>query len=247
MAADGSKVRPMPCIAFFGDASWSAAGRYVDFSGARPALAFVARSGRRARRLPTPPGPVLSPAISPDGSRIAYLRSRTARNVRLDLYTSERSGRDVRRLTTSGDVTGDPAWSTRGQIAFVRSDSGKRGDGRIFVTPVNGGGTRFVAYGSDPAWSPDASEIVYIGREHDLRRISVGEGESLCVGLGGHEPVWSSDGHWIAFTAPAVACVETVCPHRIHVVRASGGRSRTVGPILSESSSLAWMRAGPGG
>jgi Tol biopolymer transport system component len=101
------------------------------------------------------------PAVSPDGSRIAYVLSR-------NIWLMNADGTGIRQLTTDSKFNDDPAWSPDGsRIAFSAGSPGAFDDADIFVMNADGSGkinltnTQSNLSESDPAWSPDGSRIAY--------------------------------------------------------------------------------------
>jgi Tol biopolymer transport system component len=147
------------------------------------------------------------PVWSPDGSRIAFQRARRGRSSWL--YVASADGGGERRLPVG--VSGTVDWSPDGHRLAVTDD------GRLLVVDADGGRTEVVVDAgdgrvSDPHWSPDAREIVFV-----LARTGV-RGDVYAVGADGtgrrrltqlapnagvpDSPVWSPDGRRIAFLLP---------------------------------------------
>ncbi len=96
-----------------------------------------------------------TPAVSADG-RIAYTSDAGGA---LEIWiTGSTPGSRATPLTSDGGQNMNPAWSPDGQwIAFH-----SRRRGGIWVVPSTGGAPRQVAeVGSEAAWSPDSSQIVF--------------------------------------------------------------------------------------
>jgi len=101
------------------------------------------------------------PAVSPDGTQIAFAKSDiTATNT----YVINADGSGHVQLTDDSVYSAEPAWSPDGrQIAFVRSD---QGDTWIFVMKPDGSEpVNLTAQYPDswaPTWSADGRQIAFV-------------------------------------------------------------------------------------
>lgn len=214
--ADGSVVRRVPDAARWGDTwpAWSPDGRLLAFDAGLGAdetrLAVVRADGTHRRTLPRPaPGVnAIAPAWLPDGGRIAF--GATGFDIG-GVWTVDRSGGDVRRLTRSGQL---PSFSTSGFLAV--------GDGGLGIWRMHEDGThrvRLAGRGSDdPDWSPHGSRIAYTrvrdGVEEVWTMRRSGRGKRRLAR--GSMPAWSPDGRHIAFVRGG----------RISIMGAGGGAVR---------------------
>jgi dipeptidyl aminopeptidase/acylaminoacyl peptidase len=100
---------------------------------------------------------------SPDGTRIAYLSSRTGFN---HIWTVSVEGGDPIELTKGPWVDYSPQWAPSGdRIAFVSSRVKDLEDRHVWVVDASGGEpVRVSADGfcTNPSWSPDSSRIAYL-------------------------------------------------------------------------------------
>ena len=100
------------------------------------------------------------PAISPDGSRIAFSVRRRDQKL---LYLMRADGTNARIIADKLDLEDNPAWSPDGRTIISAADD--RGAPRLFRLPLDGHSpARFVQeYSLDPAWSPDGRFLLYSG------------------------------------------------------------------------------------
>jgi TolB protein len=158
---------------------FAADGSFVAFQrcGRRCHLYTVRTDGTGLRRIGSGNVDRSYPAISPDRTRIAFIR--TFGHLRPDrppnhvaIYTIGIDGSGERRVTlpkskTAEDV--DPQWSPDGRrIVFVRMNgtARPRHGQAIFVVNADGTGLRRVTpwklrAGDGPDWSPDGKEILF--------------------------------------------------------------------------------------
>ncbi|MGB8859135.1 MAG: S9 family peptidase [Ilumatobacteraceae bacterium] len=127
-----------------------------------------------------------SPAVSPDGSQVAFVVTRVVMETnkyRSQVWLAVADGSTPPRVLTSGDNDGNPAWSPDGrELAFTSRRSAKKGETTLHVLPVGAGGeTRTIATMkdgvSDVAFSPDGRWVGFISRTPDDRYEAAGAAE----------------------------------------------------------------------
>jgi Tol biopolymer transport system component len=168
----------------------SAAGRIV-FSTDRDAnyeIYIEDITATVSRRVTNSGGQDDRPALSPDGSTIAFVsnRSGTPRLWSVPAPALDATTFDAPTALSTGSDTaipeGAPAWSPDGTtLAF---SSARTGTSQIFTMPVAGGSavqvTNDVAGAFDPVWSADGTAIVFTsaaGTLH-LRQVKLSTGNS---------------------------------------------------------------------
>ena len=173
----------------------------------------------RVSKLTTYPGDERDPAISPDGSYVAFSWSGPAGD-NYDIYVVQEGGQPPLRLTQDPAPDSFPAWSPDGRhIAFVRQ---KGAEAEVIVVPPLGGPERvlhqFSRIGSDLdftqhpllTWSRDGKRIVFSGQsaaggKYQLMLLSVENGAVRAISSpdptisGDSSPALSDDGRWLAF------------------------------------------------
>jgi Tol biopolymer transport system component len=122
------------------------------------------------------------PAISPDGTKIAFIRAfgRVVHDyiAHVGIYTVHVDGSHLRKVSLPAtrraeDV--EPQWSPDGrQIVFVRHNNTAKPAGKQAIHVINANGTglrRVTAYklkaGDGPDWSPDGTQILFRSPETD--------------------------------------------------------------------------------
>ncbi len=162
--------------------------------------------GSAQTQLTTYTGEDRHPALSPDGSKIAYM-SRQSGLLTLWVMSSDGAGKV--QLPVSGNIQ-SPIWSPDGTQITYQSDAEDFWE----VWIVNADGTnphRLTTTGAasgSSTWSPDGQKILFtnepIARYQDLYVINVdGTGQtqlvsSFSTGYSHHRPTWSPDGSQIA-------------------------------------------------
>jgi len=171
--------------------------------------------GANARAVVTGPDSDRDPALSPDGTTIAFVRTAAIPTGQViegttcdQIFAVHADGTALRPLTDCTAQDEGPAWSPDGtRIAFW---SNRGGGFNIWVMNADGTGMTRVTSGRDdsaPAWSPDGTEIAFAGAP------DMGRGEDIFVvradGTGltrltddpayEENPAWSPDGTLIAF------------------------------------------------
>lgn len=155
------------------------------------------------------------PAISPDGSRIAF---RSERGGTSDIYVMDRDGSDVRQVTRGMDAW-SPDWSPDGRTlvfsAIVSDPEAEVYDSELFTLDLTVENAEPVRLTHDPGmdthpdWSPDGSRIVFASSRastFDLYTVAP-DGSSMTQLTSGvtndMQPAWSPDGARIAFERDA--------------------------------------------
>jgi Tol biopolymer transport system component/DNA-binding winged helix-turn-helix (wHTH) protein len=172
--------------------------------------------------LTTYPGEEITPALSPDGTRVAF--SWRPPEGRRGIYVTQVGGREPLRLSEPhAGEDGYPAWSPDGEsIAFLRLYDSTRFD--VLVMPALGGAPRKLYTGDrwsvsvegNPlvAWSPDGRYLLFtalregesLAGSHSLRRLEVATAQVEDLELAREathydtSPAISADGRWLAFT-----------------------------------------------
>lgn len=162
--------------------SWSSDGAQLAFTRivepgsatARSGIFVLDADGGNERRLTGSAVPSFdySPAWSPDGSEIVFVRAElTSSGARGGIYVVSAAGGAPRKLTDDGS---EPAWSPDGtRIVFTSTRDGfgqtcfhECGpSGEIYVLDLETGDTQRLtetgANDSSPAWSPDGTAIAF--------------------------------------------------------------------------------------
>jgi hypothetical protein len=216
---------------------------------------------------PTPiaasPSNEMYPAVSPDGTEVAYMVEGTDTS---DIYVTQIATNATRQLTQGAGRNSEPAWSPDGtRLVFVSDRGGTvdlytmNADGshqrRLLDAPTLGEG--------GPTWSPDGSTIVFSasttnpdGTAQPAALYAVpaagGQPARLTDAIGAVRPEWSPDGTEIAFDAPGDdpnGSIFLAHPDGSDVTRITpAGWGGAIDPTWSpDGTEIAFTRVGGGG
>ncbi len=140
------------------------------------------------------------PAISPDGSKLAF-------TFQGDIWVSERNGQNARRLTIHEAYDGWPVWSSNGKnLAFSSYRTGNRD---VFTIPVAGGISRRLtsldSHDQVSSWSGSTilftTDRTYKNVEWDdeIYQDSAGGTPFRTIDAFGDQPALSPSGNLLAF------------------------------------------------
>ena len=147
-------------------------------------------------------GSNLSPAASPDGSKVAMILSKDGWT---DLYVCNSDGSGLTRLTKSKWDESSPCWSPDGiWVCYAAKDNEHRTISRI---PASGGAPQTVRTSgtpnpTEPDWSPDGKWIAYtmMGRIFQICVVPADGSAPAEVLTEGEDPSWAPNSRTLIFS-----------------------------------------------
>lgn len=168
-------------------------------------VAIMDQDGANHRFLTDGSNLVLTPRISPDGRRVAYIEFR---GLRPQVYLRDIAGGSGRAV---GDIDGlsfSPRFSPDGNTMLITAAA--RGNSDIYALPTAGGPPRRLtdspAIDTSPTFSPDGERICFNSDRGGTPQLYVmarsgGGAQRISFGDGRYgSPAWSPRGDFIAFT-----------------------------------------------
>lgn len=176
---------------------------YVVANGPSRSLKIADSDGHNAKTILSSDQPILSPAWSPDGKRLAYVSFETGRPA---IYIQQLASGKRTKVTGFRGLNSAPAWSPDGgRLAMTLS---KDGNPDIYVMNVASRQlmrlTSDNAIDTEPAWSPDGQWIAFTsdrGGRPQVYRIPASGGTPQRLTFEGSynaDASWSPDGSSIA-------------------------------------------------
>lgn len=180
-----------------------------------------------------------SPALSPDGRRVAFVRSSGDR-YRLWIMNSDGSGQRLLGASKGSDL--NPVWAPTGdRIAFVTL-LGRNWD--VYVTTLNGARTRLTTDSAaevDVSWDPNGDRVVVDRIEKgtsDLWFVSVPDGKlerlTSTPRLAELNPAWSPKGGEVAYDATVGGVYD------LFAVDVAGGKVRRLTRDAADDGDPVW-------
>ncbi|MCG5496682.1 Tol-Pal system beta propeller repeat protein TolB [Ectothiorhodospira variabilis] len=126
----------------------------------RFALQVADADGHNPKTVFSSSQPIMSPAWSPDGRRLAYV---SFENRRSEIYIQDLDGGNRTRVASHEGINGAPAWSPDGRRLALTLSRGGQPD--IYVLDLSDQSlnrvTQHRAIDTEPAWMPDGRSIVF--------------------------------------------------------------------------------------
>ena len=128
--------------------------------GKRFRLEVADADGYNPQTIVSSNDPIMSPAWSPDGRRLAYV---SFENRQTSIYIQELATGQRERIAGYKGINGSPAWSPDGRSLAMTLSKGGNPD--IYVLDLVSRDlrqlTNHFSIDTEPAWSPDGSHIIF--------------------------------------------------------------------------------------
>lgn len=150
------------------------------------------------------PGSNISPAASRDGSKVAFINSKTGSP---DLYVADANGSNLRQLTKTKDAESSPTWSPDGSKICYAADEARA----LYIIPATGGTPRRLRTDgagrpTEPDWSPDGKTIIFtsqVAAGFSLWTVPADGSAAPTQLVAGEDPSWAPNSRTVVFVRRA--------------------------------------------
>ena len=173
---------------------------YTSYARGNPDIFYHSLSSGQRRVVAGYSGLNTSASVSPDGSKIAMVLSKSGSD---NIWVCNADGSNLKRLTT-GVEDSSPCWSPNGQwICFATKKAERR---RLAKVPAGGGEVQYlntagVSNPTEPDWSPDGKWIAFTRQAGDFDICVMPADGSLTpvVLVAGENPSWAPNSRTLVF------------------------------------------------
>jgi len=223
--------------------TWAGRGEllYVSYKlmGKPDILSHNLATGARKALFRQYPGSSMSPAVSPDGRRVAFIHNKAGSP---DLYVSDIDGGNLKQLTTTKEDESSPCWSPDGRrICFASRQTGKAA---LYTISADGGSMSRLSVSAasptEPDWSPDGKYVVFTVPGNPFKLCVVPMQGPLrgtaTVLVDGEDPVWAPNSRAVMF-------VKNVNNrHVLTLLDVPSKQTKEIGRIMGDASQPSWAR-----
>ena len=183
------------------------------------------------------PGDNYSPAVSPDGSRVAMILNK---NGNPDLFVSGIDGTGLKQLTTTREAESSPCWSPDGRkICFTSRERGaaalytvNASGGRAVPLPITGAPNP-----TEPDYSPDGKWLAFTIQSRGFTIcIAPAQGGDAIPIVSGEDPSWARNSRAIIF------CSGPDHGKHLSLLDVPTKQVKHVARILESNSSPSWAK-----
>jgi TolB protein len=210
---------------------------YTSYQPGNPDIFYHNLSTGQRRIIARFSGLNTSAAVSPDGSRLAMILSRSGSP---NVWVCNADGTNFRQLTFSPEDESSPCWSPDGQwICFATKMHERRVLAKV---PADGGAvqripTSGVSNPTDPDWSPDGKWIAFTSQMGDFNICTVpAGGGSATVLVPGQHPSWSPNSRTLVLNRDARG------RQSLSVLDVMTKQIKDIGRISGNDSQPAWAK-----
>jgi len=210
---------------------------YTSYEPGNPDIFYHNLSNGERRIVAKFSGLNTSAAISPDGTRMALILSKSGSP---DVWVCGVDGSHLKQLTATPVDESSPCWSPDGQwICFAT----KMGERRVLAKVPAGGGaaqripTSGVSNPTEPDWSPDGKWIAFTSQMggFDICLVPAAGGAATVL-VAGEDPSWSPNSRTLVCTRRAGG------RYTLSVLDAMTKQVKDIGRISGNDSQPAWAK-----